>query len=101
MFNEVDEVAVRFKSGFAMSGGGQGDNGDVADLQLTDPMNGQSVGDRELFQSLLKDTLALFLRHERVVGVLESGDIPAFMVIAYQSLEGNDGPAGGVLHFPS
>ena len=101
MFNEVDEVAVRFKSGFAMSGSGQGDDGDIADLQISYPMDCQSVGDGEFFERFFEDSLPLFFGHERVVGVLESGNIPAFMVIAYQSLEGNDGPAGGVLHFLS
>ena len=101
MFDEVDEVAVRFKSGFAMSGGGQGDDGDVADLQITNPMDCQSVGDGEFFERFFENSLPLFFGHERVVGILESSNIPSFMVIAYQSLEGNDGPAGGVLYFLS
>ena len=83
MFDEVDEVAVRLKSGFAMSGGDQGDNGDVADLQLTDPMDCQSVGDGEFFERFFEDLLPLFFGHERVVGILESGNIPAFMVIPH------------------
>lgn len=101
MFDEVDEVAVCFKSGFAMSGGCQGDYGDVADLQVSDPVDCQGVGDGEFFERFFEDPLTLFFGHERVVGIRESGNIPAFMVIAYESLEGNDGPAGGVLHFPS
>ena len=35
MFDEVDEVVVRFKSGFAMSGGGQGDDGGRRDVRAT------------------------------------------------------------------
>lgn len=101
MFDEVDEVAVCFKSGFPVGGSGQSNDGDIADLQITDPVDCQSVGDGEFFERFFEDSLPLFFGHERVVGVLESGNIPAFMVIAYHSLEGNDGPAGGVLHFPS
>ena len=83
MFDEVDEVAVRFKGGFPVGGSGQGDNGDVADLQVTDPMDCQSVGDGEFFERFFEDPLPLFFGHERVVGILESGNIPAFMVIPY------------------
>lgn len=83
MFDEVDEVAVRFKSGFAMRGGCQGDDGDVADLQVSDPVDCQGVGDGEFSERFFEDPLPLFFGHERVVGIRESGNIPAFMVIAY------------------
>ena len=101
MLDLIDEVAVGFERGFAMGGGGQGDYGDVADLQVSDSMDGQGVGDGEFFERFFENSLAFFLGHERVMGVLERGNIPTFMVIAHESLEGNDGSAGGVVHLLS
>lgn len=95
-FDLVDEVAVGIEGGFAVGGGGEGDDGGFADLEGADAVDGEGVGEGEFLEGFGDDLLAFLIGEDGVGLVVEAGDIPALVVIADEALEDDDGSAGGI-----
>jgi hypothetical protein len=55
-------------------------------------------GDGEFFHRFGEDAFAFLLGENGMVGIVELGDVAAFVVVADEAFEDDEGSAGGVLH---
>src|SRR3954447_9580882 len=93
----VDEVPCGVERLTAMTCGRSDDDGEVADLEVTDPVYGSDRRHRVPFDDRLDD-LAQPVERRGVSGVLEGRDRPSVVVVADGADEERHSPGGGVLH---